>query len=61
MSIATLLAILIVGMPHVMPLVYLLVGYWLPALIVTEPNVRFEQRLLEIDRRLFGGGGARAL
>jgi membrane-associated phospholipid phosphatase len=57
LSIATLLSILIVGMPHVMPLVYLLVGYWLPALTVTEPNVRFEQRLLNIDRRLFGSDG----
>jgi len=56
-SIATLLSIFIVGMPHVMPLVYLLVGYWLPALTVTEPNVRFEQRLLNIDRRLFGADG----
>jgi membrane-associated phospholipid phosphatase len=57
LSIATLLSILVVGMPHVMPLVYLLVGYWLPALTVTEPNVRFEQRLLNIDRRLFGSDG----
>ena len=57
LSIATLLSIFIVGMPHVMPLVYLLVGYWLPALTVSEPNVRFEQRLLDIDRRLFGAEG----
>ena len=55
--IATMLSIFVVGMPHVMPLVYLLVGYWLPALIVREPNVRFEQRLLDIDRRLFGPDG----
>ena len=40
-----------------MPLVYLLVGYWLPALTVREPNVWFEQRLLDIDRRLFGADG----
>ena len=40
-----------------MPLVYLLVGYWLPALVVREPNVRFEQCLLDIDRRLFGPDG----
>jgi membrane-associated phospholipid phosphatase len=57
LSIATLLSIFIVGMPHVMPLVYLLIGYWLPALTVSEPNVRFEQRLLDIDRRLFGAEG----
>ena len=57
LSIATLLSIFVVGMPHVMPLVYLLIGYWLPALIVREPNVRFEQRLLDIDRRLFGPDG----
>ena len=40
-----------------MPLVYLLVGYWLPALIVRKPNLRFEQRLLNVDRRLFGPDG----
>ena len=57
LSIATLLSVFIVGMPHIMPLVYLLVGYWLPALTVSEPNVRFEQRLLDIDRRLFGADG----
>ena len=57
LSIATILSIVIVGMPHVMPLVYLLVGYWLPALIVREPNMRFERRLLDIDRRLFGLDG----
>ena len=57
LSIATMLSILVVGMPHVMPLVYLLIGYWLPALIVREPNVRFEQRLLDFDRRLFGPDG----
>ena len=56
------LAIFIVGMPHVMPLVYLLVGYWLPALIVTgRRTCRFEQRLLDFDRRLFGADGLDAL
>jgi len=54
---ATLISIFTIGMPHVMPLVYLLAGYWLPALIVREPNVPFERRLLEVDRRLFGSGG----
>ena len=57
LSAATLLSIFTIGMPHVMPLVYLLAGYWLPALIVREPNLRFEQRLLDIDRRLFGPDG----
>jgi membrane-associated phospholipid phosphatase len=57
LSIAALLSVLIVGMPHIMPLVYLLVGYWLPALTVSEPNVRFEQRLLHMDRSLFGAEG----
>ena len=51
LSMAALLSIFIIGMPHVMPLVYLLVGYWLPALLVNEPDVRFEQRLLDMDRR----------
>jgi len=54
---ATLISIFTIGMPHVMPLVYLLAGYWLPALIVRDPNVPFERRLLEFDRRLFGSDG----
>jgi hypothetical protein len=49
--------VLIVGMPHVMPLVYLLAGYWLPGLLAREPNLHVEQRLLEGDRRLFGRDG----
>ena len=53
LSCAVLLSIFIIGMPHVMPLVYLLAGYWLPALLVSEPNVRFEQSLLSLDRRVF--------
>ena len=57
LAIATLVSILTIGMPGVMPLVYLLVGYWLPALIVRTPNLRFEQRLLNVDRRLFGADG----
>ena len=57
LSAATALLVAIVGMPHVMPLAYLLLGYWLPAMIVGEPNVRFEQRLLDIDRKLFGPDG----
>jgi hypothetical protein len=57
LSIATLLSIVIIGMPHVMPLVYLLAGYWLPGLLVREPDMRFEQRLMGVDRRLFGADG----
>jgi hypothetical protein len=56
-SIAALLCTFVVGMPHVVPLGYLLAGYWLPALLVEEPNLRFEQRLLEFDRSLFGADG----
>ena len=57
LAIATLVAILTIGMPGVMPLVYLLAGYWWPALIVRKPNPGFEQRLLNVDRRLFGADG----
>ena len=57
LSIATVVCVLIVGMPTVMPLVYLLVGYWLPALIVGASDTRVEQRLLGLDRRLFGRDG----
>lgn len=56
-SMAALVSIFIIGMPHVMPLVYLLIGYWLPALLVCEPDRRFEQRLLNFDRKLFGAEG----
>ena len=57
LSIAALVAIFTIGMPHVMPLVYLLAGYWLPALLVGESNVPLERRLLDLDRRLFGADG----
>jgi PAP2 superfamily len=57
LSLATLVSILTIGMPGVVPLLYLLVGYWLPALIVDTPDRRFEQRLLDADRRLFGREG----
>jgi membrane-associated phospholipid phosphatase len=56
-SMMALLAIFIIGMPHIMPLAFLLIGYWLPALLVREPDLRFEQRLLNFDCRLFGAGG----
>ena len=57
LAIAMLVSILTIGMPGVLPVVYLLVGYWLPALIVSRTNPRFEQRLLNVDRRLFGADG----
>ena len=57
LSLATFLVILTVGMPGIMPLIYVLVGYWLPALIVEQPNLPFERRLLDADRRLFGADG----
>ena len=37
-----------------MPLMYLLLGYWLPALLVTSTNQVFERRLLTLDRRWLG-------
>jgi hypothetical protein len=40
-----------------LPLVYLLLGYWLPAHLVKCTNPKLEEMLLEIDRRLFGAGG----
>ena len=35
-----------------MPLVYIVIGYRLPALLVTGTNQVFERRLLTLDRRL---------
>jgi len=57
LSLAAVGAIAVFGMPHVMPLVYLLTGYWLPALLVGAPNTRLERALLAFDRRLFGSDG----
>ena len=34
--------------------IYVLVGYWLPALLVTATNQRFERTLLRWDHRWFG-------
>jgi membrane-associated phospholipid phosphatase len=56
-SAATLAFIFVVGMGHIMPLVYLLLGYWLPALIVSGPDERYERALLAGDRTLFGADG----
>ena len=37
-----------------MPLIYIPIGYWLPALLVTRTNPAFERRLLTLDRRWLG-------
>jgi membrane-associated phospholipid phosphatase len=37
-----------------MPLAYILLGYWLPALLVTSTNEGFERRLLTLDHRWLG-------
>lgn len=57
LSLATLAVLFGIGMPSIMPLVYLLAGYWLPAMLVREPNVRLERRLLHVDHTLFGAHG----
>lgn len=57
LSLAALAALAGIGMPSVMPLVSLLVGYWLPAMLVREPHVRLERRLLDVDHTLFGPHG----
>jgi hypothetical protein len=56
-SAAVLASIYFVGMAHILPLVYLLVGYWLPALLAGAPDTRLERRLVAIDRGIFGEGG----
>jgi membrane-associated phospholipid phosphatase len=40
-----------------LPVLYLPLGYWLPALLVTSTNPTLESRLLSFDRRLFGDNG----
>ena len=57
LSTAAFICVVAVGTPHVMPLVYLLAGYWLPALLVRKPDPDIERRLLQFDRRLFGHDG----
>lgn len=57
LSAAVLLAVFLIGMSHVMPLVYLLAGYWLPGLLAHTPNLPVERRLLDADRWLFGPDG----
>jgi hypothetical protein len=44
-----------------MPLVYILVGYRLPALLVTRTNQVLERRLLALDHRWFGIGHVTAI
>jgi membrane-associated phospholipid phosphatase len=56
-SLLALTAILVFGMPHVTPLVYLLAGYWLPALLACKVDPHLEDRLSRFDRTLFGPGG----
>lgn len=41
-----------------MPLAYVVLGYWLPALLVTNTTSVFERTLLELDRRWLGAQGA---
>jgi hypothetical protein len=57
LSLAVLAALFTIGMPSVMPLVYLLAGYWLPAMLVREPSGLLERRLLGVDYALFGANG----
>ena len=57
LSLAALVMLFTAGMASAMPLVYLLAGYWLPAMLVREPNVQLERRLLDVDRTLFGAHG----
>ena len=59
LSLAMLAALFSIGMSSVMPLVYLLAGYWLPAMLVREPDTRLERRLLAVDYALFGTNGLR--
>ena len=44
-----------------MPLVYIVVGYRLPALLVTTTNQVLERRLLALDHRWFGIGNVPAI
>ena len=59
-STATIAAASLVGMPHIVPLAYLLVGYWLPAYLVSSPNRQVESRLIGFDRWLMGEWGMHA-
>jgi hypothetical protein len=50
-------ALLLIGEWHVVPLLYLIIGYWLPALLVTNADDRLGRRLLAFDHQLFGVDG----
>lgn len=52
---AMMICAMFFGMPHILPLAYLLVGYWLPASLVTQPNRSIERRLHAFDWQLFAG------
>jgi membrane-associated phospholipid phosphatase len=56
-AVFVMVSIKVAGGGHVLPLVYLLAGYWLPGLLVTQPDVRLGDRLLAFDYRLFGPRG----
>ena len=56
-SLLMLVWVFFVGMRSVLPVLYLLAGYWLPALLVRTSNTPFERSLLAFDRRIFGGHG----
>jgi hypothetical protein len=56
-SLAVLAFVVFVGAKHVLPLAYLLMGYWIPGILVLAPNLQLERKLLETDRTLFGSGG----
>jgi membrane-associated phospholipid phosphatase len=57
MAIVVLLCVFMLGMTGLAPLAYLLIGYWLPAMIVTRPDIEWERALLGFDHKLFGEGG----
>lgn len=57
LALLALTSVLVIGMPHLMPLIYLLIGYWVPALLVRTPNATLEERLRRFDRTLFGARG----
>lgn len=42
-----------------MPLMYILLGYWLPALVAKAPNEALERALLKVDHTWFGPEGIR--
>jgi hypothetical protein len=54
-SAAMMICAVFLGMPGIFPLAYVLVGYWLPASLVTQPNAAIERRLLAFDWQLFAG------